>query len=260
MRPKLDEATLRAHCAQLAAELPQQPAIRSIAFVGALRCAIGDDDMDSVRMTHGLDYLLRSDVVVHPEFTIDVINLYHGRDFLAEGGTADLLFVSFVPNVEHRLFARLDPSVLEAQRDALAAGRDARDEAYFWQARSSQHDAETWRRRAAATGAQLVLTVGGRREINTQLLTSPEYETLIPTPLYECQPPYRSWTREQLYGGTAWDVPYKWLAVLARTPLHPRPDPESRPPRTMLAREWLAREGTRQPRGGAQPAARSGAT
>jgi hypothetical protein len=244
--PDLDEATLRARCARVAGDLPAQPAIRRIAFVGALQCTIGARDMDSVRMTHALDYLLRSDVVVSPNFEIDVINLYHGRDFLAEETTTDLLFVSFVPNVEHRLFARLEPSVLEAQRDALATGGAARDPSFFWQARSQQHSVELWRQRAVATGARLILTVGGRKEISTQVLATGSYQTLVPTPLYECQPPYRSWSREQLYEGVAWDVPYRWLGVLAHVEaLRTRPDSASRPPRTMLSREMLARDGAR---------------
>jgi hypothetical protein len=242
MTTALDEQTLREHCARLVAELPGQPALRRITFVGALECTIGGADMDSVRMTHGLDYLLRSDVVVDPLFEIDIVNLFHGRDFLAEDSTADLLFVSFVPNVEHRLFARLDPAVLEAQRAALAVGSgEARDPSFFWQARSRDHGAASWRDRATATGARLLLTMGGRKEINSQLFAGDDWASVIPTPPYECQQPYRSWPKEQLYQGIAWDVPYKWLGVLARPDyLRERPDPAVRPPRTLLARE-LAR-------------------
>lgn len=240
----LDEATLRGRCERLVAELPPQTALRRIAFVGALRCEIGGADMDSVRMTHGLDYLLRSDVVIAPDFVVDIVNLFHGRDFLAETNEADLVFVSFVPNVEHRLFARLDPDLLEEQRRALATGAaEARDPTFFWQARSHQHAADAWRQRVASTGARLLLTVGGRKEINTQLFDAHQgYEALIPTPEYECQAPYRSWTREQLYQGVAWDVPYKWLGVVARGDyLRTRRTDEGRPPATMLAREMARR-------------------
>ena len=239
MKTTIDEASLRQRCARLAEELPGHPALRRISFVGAIRCEIGASDMDSVRMTHGLDYLLRSDVVVHPEFEIDIVNLFHGRDFLAESGTADLLFVSFVPNVEHRMFARIDPSVLEEQRRALDT-RDAPalEPSFFWQARSQQHGEAAWRERAASTGARILLTVGGRKEIHTRLFaTDLGYQTLVPTPAYECQPPHRSWTRQQLYDGVDWDVPYKWLGVLARSDyLHARAAAGTRPPRTMLAR------------------------
>jgi hypothetical protein len=243
VKAPLDEATLRDRCARLAAELPQQPALRRIAFVGALRCEIGSADMDSVRMTHGLDYLLRSDVVIAPDFAIDIVNLFHGRDFLAESDEADLVFVSFVPNVEHRLFTRLDPAVLERQRRALAEGdADARDPSFFWQARSQEHAAEAWRRRVVATGAHVVLTVGGRKEINSQLFESGlDLETLVPTPPYQCQPPWRSWTREQLYG-VAWDIPYKWLGILASANfLRERRVLGRRTPATMLAVEMARR-------------------
>jgi hypothetical protein len=239
MGSTLDEPALRERCARLAAEIPEQPALRRIIFVGALQCEIGARDMDSLRMTHGLDYLLRSDVAIDPRFEIDIVNLFHGRDFLAESAAADLVFVSFVPNVDHRLFTRLDPTLLEEQRSALESGHgEARTQSFFWHARSALHGADAWRERVASTGASLVLTVGGRKEIGTQVLAGGHYEAIVPTPPFECQPPFRAWPKEQLYEGVMWDVPYKWLGILARGDyLSARPDPRRRPPRTMLAAE-----------------------
>jgi hypothetical protein len=192
--------------------------------------------MDSVRMTHALDYLLRSDVVIDPGFEIDVVNLFHGRDFLAETTRADLVFVSFIPNVEHRLFTRVDDQVLAQQLEA--PGRPARDATFFWHSRSSRHAAAAWHERVLSSDARLLLCFGGSKEVGTPLFEGLAYEVLIPSPAYPCQLPYRRWPKEQLYDGVAWDIPYKWLGVMAhRDYLLGRGAASGMAPATMLARE-----------------------
>lgn len=243
-RKQLDEATIRRRCGALRGRFPEEPALRAIAFVGATRCVLGGRDMDSVRMTHALDYLLESEVVIHPDFEIDVVNLFHGRDFLAEETRADLVFVSFIPNVDHRLFTRIDDQVLAQQRQDPAAPGPARDETFFWQSRSSRHAAAAWQTRVLQSGARLLLCFGGSKEVGTPLFEGLPYEVLIPSPGYPCQLPYRQWPKEQLYDGVDWDVPYKWLAVMAHREYLQRPRGEGKAPpgaqtspETMLARE-----------------------
>ena len=233
---RLDDKTLRRGCAELWERFPMAPAMRDIAYVGALRCVPGGNDADSIRMTRTLDYLLRSDVVISPDFEIDVINLFHGRDFLAEDKAADLVFVSFIPNVDHRLFPKLDDQVLQRQRGGSFAGKAQLKDTFFWQTRSPRHTTEAWRQRVAQTGAKLLVCVGGKYEIGTPVFARTSYVPLIPTPEFGCQPPYRAWAVKELYGGTEWDVPFKWLGLLARRDyLKHRPDPKRSPPRTMLA-------------------------
>ena len=233
---QLDELTLRRRCAELCETLPEIPRIKTIAHVGALDCMLGAKDVDSVRMARALDYLLRSGVVVDPEFEIDVINLYHGRDFLAEDSKADMVFVSFVPNVDHRLFPIIEAEVLASQKKELESGRESQERSFFWHGRSSRHRASEWYRRVCAADCRLLLTFGGEKEVKTQLFDQPPFVTVIPTPKHLCHASFFGLSRPELYQGIDWDIPYKWLGLLVREDvLATRPDPAAFEPRTMLA-------------------------
>lgn len=206
--------------------------LRRLAFVGALRCELGAGDIDSLRMARTLDYLLRSGIAIDPEFEIDVVNLAHGRDFLAEETAADAVFVAFVPNVELRMFPRVEEEVVARQRRGapLAAS-------FFWQARSMRHSAAAWRSRVAATGCELLLCFAGRYEINTTVFEDTPLVPVIPTPPFPWQPPHRGWNVEQLYG-VDWDVPFRWFSLMA-APSYLRRWAAAGPPptTTMLAAE-----------------------
>ena len=234
---RLDEATLRRACAGLQTRLPEAPALRDIAFVGALRCTLGARTLDSIRMARTLDYLLRSDVVICPDFEIDVINLFHGRDFLAEDTLADLVVTSFVPNFDHKLFPKVDERLLERQRQGTWLR-----ESFFWQTRSPRHTPEAWRTRVGQTRAKLLVCLGGKNEISTGVFAATSYIPVLPTPEFPWQPPYRGWTIEELYGGIDWDVPFKWFSVAAQAEyLEQRPNPKQSPPRTKLATAMIRR-------------------
>jgi hypothetical protein len=195
--------------------------IRKISFVGALRFEPDGKDADSLRLMRALDYLRQSGVRVAADFEVDIVNLLHGRDFLAETTAADLVYISFVPNVDHRLFHKLSDEELSEQRRALASGEPGRPSSFFWQSRSPLHGDSRWQQRIRTTGAPLVLCYGGKKEIGTSALESPPYRTVVPSPDYLFCSPYRGWSTPQLYSGIDWDIPYRWLGILAHDAYSP---------------------------------------
>jgi hypothetical protein len=181
----MTEEECRALAAENCARFPDAPRLETIAFVGAYDAVIGGGEVDSCRLTHGLQYLLESGAPVDPAFEIDVVNFRENRDFLKETLKADLVFVSYILRHE--------------SADTFGAGtKDAIRREGYWLALNSvlstRHCPENWLERARAAEAKLVLTFGGRAELGTDIFcgegpsfrrTEP-YLCLFPSSPREC--------------------------------------------------------------------------
>lgn len=225
---RYDEKQARRDCGALCEAAPEQPRLKTIAAVGAYDAVIGGDRADSRRLTAIMSYLLRSGVLIDPDFSIDIVNLSDKRDFLSEDKKYDLVFVSFILHAYHRgTFVYSDRSL---QKNMSSDPRRLRN--FYGLALSKNHNHGLWQDKMSSCAAKMIATYGGSDEIGTQTLCGPRNAATI-IPLIEtpdkrvCDYSGRRWNRYLepdlesgvdlgvLYNNAANDLPMPWLGFAA---------------------------------------------
>lgn len=221
------EAHMRSVCGKICEAMPEQQRLKTIAAIGAYDGQIGGEGIDSRRLTQIMMYLLKSGVAIDPEFEIDVVNLREGRNFLMEQKQADLLYIAFILQETSR-----DTQYFRPEFRRRTESDDYRD--FFGLMVGKHHSPQAWRERIESTGAKVVATFGGDREVGTHTLCDvPEakLKALVESPKF---PAVGNVTRDDadpkiggfilrthvsiadLYNGKANDLPIAWLGFAAR--------------------------------------------
>ncbi|MCM2344382.1 MAG: hypothetical protein NDJ24_07460 [Alphaproteobacteria bacterium] len=247
-----DENTARRICERLCAQAPEQSRLKTIAAVGAYDAEIGGPRVDSRRLTGIMSYLLRSRLLIDPDFSIDVVNLAHRRNFLEEDKKYDLVFISFILREQLRgTFACATDHKINEPFSSYAHFRG-----HYGVALGPQHNETVWQKRVVASDPRLVVTYGGQAEIGTHVLCAGDQSTrltpVIATPAFKIGHfPTKKWNRhgepdldskaslELLYNHTANDLPMPWLGFAA-TPDYLQASAAGASPQTVLGRQVRA--------------------
>lgn len=208
----MNEESFRARCAEICARYPNLPRLKDIAAVGVYDAAIGGDEKDSGRLTETLDYLLRSGVLIDPDFVIDPINFRENRDFLMEDNAADLVFVSYIISGDYPFLPKFWKEETH-KRDHLSLCDMV--------SRRNCHAA--WAHHIEEIGAKIVVTYGGNVEVNAQIFGGDyglDYAVLIPSPDEECMGRFIPAAEVQSFYPTLphIDIPQCWLGFSAHRP------------------------------------------
>lgn len=240
-------AEARRVCDLLCTAQPDLPRLRTIAAVGAYDADIGGKSVDSRRLTRIMSYLLRSGVLIDPDFSVDVVNFAQKRDFLHETDTADLLFVSFILH---------SPSNMTMKYGDWLHGivEEEGERETFGLALSADHSLAAWRARTAATRAKMLVTYGGSDEIGTATLGAGEAgNALVPVIAspnariahYAVMGANGYWDMERavniraMYNDRAADVPMPWLGFAMERTYLQQMQPAFAAQTTLLARRAL---------------------
>lgn len=205
------EISLRAARRAACQRFPDLPRIKTIASVGSLDHRIGYHSRDSSRLTHSLEYLLRSGFLIDPDFTVDAVNFKDNRDFLLEDHKADLIFVSYIIRNKSR----------HTQTFRVAAEGAVPPEAKDLICTLSHHHYEwEWTERARRAEAKLIVTYGGMIEIGAEYFCDPSlsekpFQLLIPSPKEECLGSFQIYEMKKIYGVRNIDLPVAGLAFCA---------------------------------------------
>ncbi len=230
----VNETQARRLCEQRCTQNPDVPRLRHIATVGAYDGVIGGAGVDSRRLTAVMAYLLQSGFMIDPDFQVDVVNFRQSRDFLREETKADMVFVSFI-------LASVLRNTLVYDVHLNAVAEQSQDYRHTYGiALSDRHNIEVWRRRIAQSGAEMVVTYGGKDEIGTHNLCVTtinhakgldDIVPLIKTPQHQIALHARHVADDKdvggfemktntpisvLYNNAANDLPMPWLGFAAR--------------------------------------------
>lgn len=205
------ELNLRAACRRACEKHPNLPRIRTIASVGAFDNRLGHSTRDASRLTHSLEYLLKSGFLVDPEFSVDAVNFMDNRDFIREDTQADLIFVSYI--IRHST-----ERTAVFRRAAEGAPRPAIKDLTCMLSR--YHDEHRWTERARRAGAKMIVAYGGSIEIGAEYFCEPTYsaepfQLLIASPQEECSGSFQIDEMKRIYGTRLIDLPVAGLSFSA---------------------------------------------
>ena len=203
------EEILRVECRVLCACFPHLPRIRRIAAVGSLDASIGSRSRDSVRLTETLRYLIKSGVIIDPDFEVDAVNFRENRDFLMEKKQADLVLISYILRDRHYC------NIFTA-----AANGQSQDELNLICTLSPKHHPYRWIDRVRQAGAKMIVTYGGCLEIHAGYFCDPwmheePYKELISSPTEECMGGFMKDELKSVYPYRDIDVPVTGLGFCA---------------------------------------------
>ena len=156
------EDAFRTSCARRCADpaLKDLPVLRRIAAVGALGFTFGGETQDDRVIRNFLTHAHRAGLKISGDYEVDCVNFMQKRDFLKERWKYDVVAVCFIigfPKME-----RLN-SPLQTYESSISG---APQNLGFML--SSDHNAVRWQERVRDSGAHLVMTYGGKDEINTR--------------------------------------------------------------------------------------------
>lgn len=122
--------------------------IKKICFVGGIDCDFKSDSSDASRLRNTIRYCLDSGIDIDPNFTVDVVNLCDGRDFLKEKSHYDMVILGYIFKYDGN-----NTDVTLPRKDYEGAST----------INSNIHSLQKWTDRIEATGAKIVVTYGGVR-------------------------------------------------------------------------------------------------
>lgn len=172
------EMNFRQRCGELCRQFRGVSSLKKISFVGAYDAVIGGHQKDSYRLTKILEYLLKSGVLIDPEFEIDVVNFREGRDFLNETSQVDLVIVSYIIAGRHYYDRLFSPHKVGSYSNL-----DLIDLV------SSKNVEDCWLERIEEAKAKFIVTYGGNVEVRAQIFSDDygiNFTVLVPSPDEEC--------------------------------------------------------------------------
>jgi len=133
-----------------------QTILSNIAVVGGIDCDFKLQSADSIKLSETLKYLARTGFIISPEFTLDVINLADGRDFLQEEKKYDLVILLYIYKI-----------------GGAVSNSDTKSSDYEGSSfiNSPHHSLENWSKCIESTNTKALVSFGGiRSEITVNVV------------------------------------------------------------------------------------------